>query len=263
MAYTPGLGRTPRIIGIRQLVAIAPAVVVVALGHWWPFDVLPGEGTVWAVLALGFVCLVVALAIPAILQRRPTRAVAGPEGLVIPVRRLTPTFGATAAMVIFTIGFVLAYAARLDGPRESSPVLWAVFAAITAYGTGYLLAQRPWLRRIELTLAALVLHTGEEICRIPWSDIAAVEQAPLLSNARSGMKVMREYNAAALTVQRHSDQQRPRPRRLEDHYPVGDLAAPFHGLLALLQQLAADPDARASLSDPAAFEQRLVRTPQR
>lgn len=247
---------------MRQLAAIAPAVIVVALGHWWPFDVLPGGSMIWAILALGFVCVVATLTIPAILRRRPTRVVAGPECLVIPVRRLTPTVGATAAMILFTIGFVSAHAARLDGPRESSPIVWAMFAALTAYGTGYLLAQRPWRRRIELTPTALVLHTGEESCRVPWSDVAAVEQAPLLSNARSGTKGMREYNAAAVTVHRYSDQQRPRPRRLEDHYPVGDLAAPFHGLLALLQQLAADPKARADLSDPTGVERRLAHTPE-
>ncbi|GAA1052491.1 hypothetical protein GCM10009570_10800 [Dietzia natronolimnaea] len=63
---------------------------------------------------------------------------------------------------------------------------WAAIAAICAFGLTYLLVQRPWRRRIESRTDALVPGAGEEVSHIPWDDIAAIRQAPLVSTARSG-----------------------------------------------------------------------------
>lgn len=95
-----------------------------------------------------------------------------------------------------------------------------VIPAVCAFGLTYLLVQRPWRRRIELRTEAFVLGAGEEASHIPWDDIAAIRQAPLVSTARSGPEHMRAYNAAAITVDRYSDTRRPRSRRLEDYYPT-------------------------------------------
>lgn len=62
---------------------------------------------------------------------------------------------------------------------------WAAIAAICAFGLTYLLVQRPWRRRIESRTDALVPGAGEEASHIPWDDIAAIRQAPLVSTART------------------------------------------------------------------------------
>ena len=254
MAYTPGMGRTPAIVATRLGSSAVAAVAVFALAQWWPFESAPGEGAVIPLLALGFLAILAGLAIPALTQGRPTRVIPVDGGVAIPARRLTVVQVAVATMALWAIGVLIASATGLEGPRDSPSEVWAVIAALCAFGLPYILVQRPWQRRIELRPDELVLGTGEEASRIPWDDIEAIEQAPLRSNARSGMKHMRTYNAAALTVHRHSDTERPRKRRLEAHYPTGALACSFTLLLPALQRLAsdlaADPAQRQLLTDP-------------
>lgn len=250
MAYTPGLGRTPAIMATRLAGSTVAAVAAFALARWWPFAWAPGEGVVFALLGIGFIAILAGLALPKIVANRPARVVALDDGVAIPARRLTMAHVAYFLLFTWGLGGIFAAANGMEGPRESPPVVWAVIAAILAFALAFLLVQRPWKRRIELRHDEVVLGAGEEASHIPWSDVAAIVQAPLTANARSGMKHMREYNAAAIMINRHSDTERPRKRWLEDHYPTGDLACPFPPLLMALQYLHANPGERQMLTDP-------------
>lgn len=249
MAYTPGLGRTPAIMATRLGSATLAAVAAFSLAQWWPFGSTPGQGVVISLFALGFLAVLAGLAVPVLTEGRPTRVTPVDGGVAIPARRLSLVQALVVTMLLFAAGAVIASAGGLGGPRDSPSEVWAVIAGLCAFGLPYVLVQRPWRRRIELRPDELVLGTGEEASHIPWDDIAAIEQAPLNSGARSGMKHMRTYNAAALTVHRHSDLDRPRARRLEDRYPTGDLACRFTLLLPALQHLVANPADRRLLTD--------------
>lgn len=261
MAYTPGMGRTPAIVATRLGSSAVAAVAVFALAQWWPFESAPGQGAVIPLLSLGFVAILAGLAIPALTQDRPTRVVPADGGVIIPARRLTVVQVAVATLALWAVAGVIGAANEVEGPRASPSEVWAVIAALCAFGLTYILVQRPWRRRIELRPDELVLGTGEEESRIPWEDIEVIEQAPLRSNARSGMKHMRDYNAAALTVYRHSVTERPRKRRLEDHYPTGDLACSFTLLLPALQYLVVNPADRRLLADPEQTRRLLTESP--
>lgn len=261
MAYTPGPGRTPAIVATRLGSATVAGVAVFALAQWWPFESAPGQGAVIPLFALGFLAILAGLAVPAVTQGRPTRVVPVDGGVAVRARRLTVVQAAFAAMALWAVGALIASANGLEGPRDAPPAMWAVIAALCAFGLPYILVQRPWRRRIELRPDELVLGAGEEASHIPWDDIAAIEQAPLSSAARSGMQHMRTYNAAALTVHRHSDTERPRKRRVEDHYPTGDLACRFTLLLPALQHLVASPADRRLLADPEQARRLLTESP--
>ena len=250
MAYTPGPGRTPMTVAIRLTTSTVAAVAAFAVARWWPFAGAPGEGVVLALFGIGLVAMLPGLALPKLVANRPARVVPLEDGVAIPTRRVTMAHAVYFPLTMWGLGGIFATANGMEGPRESPPVVWAAIAAILAFALAYLLVQRPWKRRIELRHGEVVLGAGEEASHIPWSDVAAIVQAPLTANARSGMKHMREYNAAAITINRHSDTERPRKRRLEDHYPTGDLACPFPSLLMALQYLHANPDERQMLADP-------------
>lgn len=250
MAYTPGLGRTPRIVAIRLGTAALAAAGTLALARWWPFGSAPGENTVLTLVAAAIGVIALGLTIPKVTEGWPVRVTPAPDAVVIPARRLTIAQPLAVTMFLAGLAGVFGSAGGVEGPRGTSPVGWALVAALCAFGLTYLMVQRPWRRRIELRSDALVLGAGEEASHIPWDDIAAIRQAPLVSTATSGPEHMRAYNAAAITVDRHSDTRRPRTRRLEDHYPTGDLACPFSTLLPALQHRAAHPAARTLLANP-------------
>ena len=252
MAYTPGPGRTPEIAGARLVGSTGAAVATFALAQWWPLTWSPGQGTVLVLLGVGFLGIIAGIAVPAIARRRPVRVVPVDGGVAIPARRVTVNHAAYLTLPAWGLGGVLAAAAGMAGPRESPSVAWSALASVLAFALAYLVVQRPWKRRIELRADELVLRTGEEAVHIPWEDVAAIGRAPELPHARSGMRHLREYNAAAITVTRRSDTGGRRRRRLEDHYPTGDLACPFPDLLASLQFLQRHPGERDLLADPGA-----------
>lgn len=252
MAYTPGPGRTPEIAVARLVCSTGAAVATFALAQWWPLTWSPGPGPVMALLGIGFLGVIAGIALPAIAPGRPVRVVPVDGGVAIPARRVTVNHAAYLTLPAWGLGGVLAAAAGMAGPRESPSVAWSALASVLAFALAYLVVQRPWKRRIELRADELVLRTGEEAVHIPWEDVAAIGRAPELSHARSGMRHLREYNAAAITVTRRSDTGGRRRRRLEDHYPTGDLACPFPDLLASLQFLQRHPGERDLLADPGA-----------
>lgn len=252
MAYTPGPGRTPTIAATRLVGSSVAALATFVLARWWPLAWSPGSGVVLVLLGIGFLGAVLGIALPMLLEDRPIRVVPVDGGVAIPARRVTMNHVAYILLTTWGLGGVFAAASGLAGPRESPSVTWAAIASVLAFALAYLLLQRPWKRRVELRPDELVLRTGEEATHIPWDDVAAIERAPLLSHARSGMRHMREYNAAAIMVTRCSDSAGRRRRRLADHYPVGDLACPFAELLSALQFLHSHPGERSRVTDPGA-----------
>lgn len=250
MAYTPGLGRTPEIVATRLISSTVAAAATFALAQWWPLAAAPGEGVVFTLIGIGFVSLLLGIALPLLAESRPIRVVALDDGVAIPARRVTMSHVLYPLMFSWGLAGVFAAAGGLEGPRESPTATWAAISAILAFALVYILVQRPWKRRIELRRDSVRLCAGEEDAYIPWDDVTAIVQAPLVSHARSGLKHMREYNAAAIAVIRHSDTEQRRNRRLEDHYPTGDLACQFQPLLLTLQYLHANPQERQILADP-------------
>lgn len=261
MAYTPGLGRTPAIVATRLVSSTLAAGATFALALRWPFAWTPEQGVVLSLLGIGALGLFLGLAVPKFAENRPIRVVAIDGGVVIPARRVTMAHVMYIALSTWGLAGLFATANGMEGPRGSSPVAWAVISTLLAFALVYLLVQRPWKRRIELRPAELVLGTGEEAAHIPWDDVASIVQAPLLSHARSGMRHMREYNAAAITVTRYSDTAPRRRRRLEDHFPTGDLACPFPTLVMSLQFLQSHPDERRLTTDPEAVRALLNAVP--
>ncbi|EYT58787.1 hypothetical protein H483_0113985 [Dietzia sp. UCD-THP] len=89
MAYTPGLGRTPRIVATRLGSATLAAAGTLSLARWWPFGSAPGEDADLTLIVAGFGVVALALALPRTTEGWPVRAIETSDAVVIPARRLT------------------------------------------------------------------------------------------------------------------------------------------------------------------------------